>query len=75
MELHVTHGRGEDGLPDRATGIVAELQKLLAQCPDINVEDADVVSEMDFTMYEIRNMVKWDFDFLSPEESATESGI
>ncbi len=56
----------------RALSVVAEVQKLLAQCPDISVEDADVVSEMDFSMYDLRTMVKWDFDYLSPEETVRE---
>jgi hypothetical protein len=57
---------------DRAISVVAELQKLLGQCADIVVEDADMVSEIDFSMQDLRTMVKWDFDFLSPEEAAGE---
>ena len=53
----------------RAIGVVAEVQKLLAQCPDISVEDADAVSETEFSMYDMRTMVKWDFDYLSPDEA------
>jgi hypothetical protein len=54
----------------RALGIVSEIRKLLAQCSGINVEDADVASESEITLQDLRNqnMVRWDFDYLSPEE-------
>jgi hypothetical protein len=54
----------------RALGIVSEMRKLLAHCSGIDVVDADVASESEITMQDLRNpnMVRWDFDYLSPEE-------
>ena len=58
----------------RALGIVSEIRKLLAQCSGISVEDADVASESDITMQDLRNpnMIRWDFEYLSPEEQGTQ---
>jgi hypothetical protein len=60
----VTPGACEDvDREKRALGIVSEIRKLLAQCSGINVEDADVASESEITLQDLRNrnMVRWDF--------------
>jgi hypothetical protein len=55
----------------RALSVVSEIRKLLAQCSGISVEDADVASESEITMHDLRGMIRWDFDYLSPEEEKT----
>ena len=58
----------DDSSEYRATSVVSEMNKLLAQCKGITVEDARLVTESEITLDEVRSMNRWDFDYLSPEE-------
>jgi hypothetical protein len=58
----------DDAMQQRALGVVSEMRKLLAQCPGIEVEDADLAMESEITLADLREMNKWDFDYLSPDE-------
>jgi hypothetical protein len=58
----------DDTKERRALSVVSEMRKLLAQCAGIEVEDADLAMESEITLAEVREMNKWDFDYLSPEE-------
>jgi hypothetical protein len=58
----------DDAREQRANGVVSEIQKLLALCKGISLEDARLVTESEITLDEARHMNRWDFDYLSPEE-------
>lgn len=58
----------DDEREKRVIGVVSEVRKLLAQCPGITIEDADVASEAEITLQDLRHLVRWDFDYLSPED-------
>jgi hypothetical protein len=62
--------REDDEREKRVIGVVSEIRKLLSQCPGIIIEDADVVSEAEITLQEVRHLIRWDFDYLSPEDRA-----
>jgi len=49
-----------------AVSVAAELRRQLGQCPGIEVVDADVVSEKEFTLDEWRHMILWEnIEYLS----------
>lgn len=56
-----------DAEEQRAIGIVSELQKLLAQCKGINIEDAKLKKTSEITLFDLQRLVRWDFDYLSPD--------
>jgi hypothetical protein len=58
----------DDAKEQRALSIVSEMRTLLAQCEGVEVEDADLATESDLTLDDIRRMSPWDFDYLSPDE-------
>jgi hypothetical protein len=58
----------DDAKEQRALSIVSEMRRLLAECEGIEVEDADLATESDLTLEDVRHMSPWDFDYLSPEE-------
>lgn len=63
----------DDDKEKRVIGVVSEIRKLLSQCSGISVEDADLVSEAELTVYEVNHLVRWDFDYLSPGEENSEA--
>ncbi len=56
-----------DAQEQRAIGVVSELQKLLAQCKGIEI-DADLRKTSDITLKDMESLVRWDFDYLSPDD-------
>jgi hypothetical protein len=52
----------------RVIGVVSEIRKLISQCKGISVEDANLISEAEITLHEVRHLVRWDFDYMSPED-------
>jgi hypothetical protein len=58
----------EDAKERGALGVVGEIRKLLSQCEGIEVEDADLRSESEITLRDLKRLIRWDFDYLSPEE-------
>jgi hypothetical protein len=57
-----------DAQEQRAIGVVSELQKLLAQCKGIEVEDADLKKTSEITLKDMENLIRWgEFDYLSPD--------
>jgi hypothetical protein len=63
-----TEALEDDTKEQRALGVVSEMRQLLAQCEGVDVEDANLASESEITLDDIRHMNPWDFDYLSPEE-------
>lgn len=62
----------DDTREKRANSVVSELQKLLAQCDGIELEDAKLVAESEITLYDLRrHFIRWDTDYLSPGEEQT----
>ena len=57
-----------DEREQRALGVVSEIRKLLGQCSGITVEDADLASSAEMTLYEYEHFIRWDVDYLSPSE-------
>ncbi|MGA8273235.1 MAG: hypothetical protein WB919_16855 [Candidatus Sulfotelmatobacter sp.] len=55
----------------RANSIVSEIRKWLGQCDGIEVEDADLATESEITLHDLRHMIRWDFDYLSPDEETS----
>lgn len=62
----------DDEREKRVIGVVSEIRKLLSQCSGISVEDADLVSEAELTVYDVKHLIRWDFDYLSPGEKNPE---
>ena len=58
----------DDDREKRVIGVVSEVRKLLSQCSGVSVEDADLVSEAELTVYEVKHLIRWDFDYLSPAD-------
>jgi hypothetical protein len=58
----------DDESEKRVIGVVGEIRKLLSQCHGISIEDADLASEAEISLHDVRHLVRWDFDFLSPEQ-------
>jgi len=62
----------EETREQRAIGVVSELRKLLSQCQGIEVEDADLRITSEVTMFDLQSLVRWDFDYLSPDDALVE---
>lgn len=58
----------DDTKEQRALSVLSEMRKLLAQCPGIEVEDAVLATESEITLADVREMNRWDFDYLSPDD-------
>jgi hypothetical protein len=58
----------DDAKEQRALSVVSEMRKLLAQCPGIEVEDAVLETEAEITLADVMKMIRWDFDYLSPDD-------
>ncbi len=56
-----------DAQEQRANGVVSELRKLLAQCKGIEIEDADLRKTSDISLLDWQQLIRWDFDYLSPD--------
>lgn len=57
-----------------ASAVVAALEALLPQCPGIEVMDAVLESEKDFSLEDLYNTIEWDtFDYLSIPPDETDS--
>jgi hypothetical protein len=54
----------------RAISCVSEIRTLLSQCDGIQIEDADIAAESEISIYDLRHMIPWDFDYMSPNEDA-----
>ena len=52
----------------RGLGIVSEMRALLAQCDGIEVEDANLASTTEISLFDYLHLRRWDFDFLTPEQ-------
>ena len=61
----------DDVREQRANSVVSEIEKLLAACKGLELEDAKLVAESEITLEEFRHLRRWDFDYLSPEEEIT----
>jgi hypothetical protein len=61
----------DDSREKRANSVVSELQRLLAQCDGVELEDAKLVGESEITLNDLRSLIRWDTDYLSPEEAQT----
>jgi hypothetical protein len=62
----------DDAREQRAIGVVSDLRKLLAQCLGIEVEDADVKKTSDITLLDLKHLIRWDVDYLSPDTEPVE---
>ena len=51
-----------------AGGLCDELGAHLAECDGIEVLDSTLRSEEDISLKDLRELVRWDFDFLSAAE-------
>jgi hypothetical protein len=58
----------DDAREQRANSVVSEMEKLLAVCEGIELEDAKLVADSEITLDEFHHLRRWDFDYLSPEE-------
>lgn len=52
----------------RGLSVVSEMRALLAKCDGIEVEDADLANTAEMTLNEYSHLLRWDFDFLTPEQ-------
>lgn len=57
-----------DAQEQRAISVVSELRKLLGQCAGIEIEDAELRKTSDITLLDLQRLIRWDFDYLSPDD-------
>jgi hypothetical protein len=56
------------GTEEEALRLLREVEEALNDCPGIRVVEAELVSEDDFTLTDVRETLRWDYDFLSYRE-------